>query len=100
MSDPMMGLLLLGVLFAFLAAGLWVALALAGVAAVALVFFSDAPVGLVMATTFWGHSHSWSLAALPLFILMGEILLRSCLSRDMFNGLAPGSVDCRGVCCM
>ncbi len=89
MSDPMMGLLLLGVLFAFLAAGLWVALALAGVAAVALVFFSDAPVGLVMATTFWGHSHSWSLAALPLFILMGEILLRSCLSRDMFNGLAP-----------
>ncbi|MHA3913499.1 TRAP transporter large permease [Halovulum sp. GXIMD14793] len=89
MSDPMVGLLLLGVLLAGLASGLWIALALTGVAVVALVFFSNAPVGLVMATTFWGHSHSWSLAALPLFILMGEILLRSRLSRDMFNGLAP-----------
>ncbi len=89
MSDPVTGLILLGVLFAFLASGLWIALALAGVATVALVFFSNAPVGLVMATTFWGHSHSWSLTALPLFILMGEILLRSRLSKDMFNGLAP-----------
>ena len=89
MSDPIVGLILLGVLFVFLASGLWIALALAGVAAVALVFFSNAPVGLVMATTFWGHSHSWSLTALPLFILMGEILLRSRLSKDMFNGLAP-----------
>lgn len=89
MSDPVTGLILLAVLIAFLASGLWIALALAGVAAVALVFFSNAPVGLVMATTFWGHSHSWSLTALPLFILMGEILLRSRLSKDMFNGLAP-----------
>jgi len=89
MSGPIIGLILLGILFAFLASGLWIALALAGVAAVALMLFSNAPVGLVMATTFWGHSHSWSLAALPLFILMGEILLRSRLSRDMFNGLAP-----------
>jgi tripartite ATP-independent transporter DctM subunit len=76
-------------LFLFLASGLWIALALTGVAAVALMLFSNAPIGLVMATTFWGHSHSWSLTALPLFILMGEILLRSRLSRDMFNGLAP-----------
>ncbi|NNU80121.1 TRAP transporter large permease subunit [Halovulum dunhuangense] len=89
MSDPVVGLILLGVLVVLLTAGLWIALALAGVAAVALVFFSNAPVGLVMATTFWGHSHSWSLAALPLFILMGEILLRSRLSADMFSGLAP-----------
>jgi tripartite ATP-independent transporter DctM subunit len=85
----MIGLFLLGVLFLFLASGLWIALALTGVAAVALMLFSNAPIGLVMATTFWGHSHSWSLTALPLFILMGEILLRSRLSRDMFNGLAP-----------
>lgn len=89
MSDPMIGIFLLGILLAFLASGLWIALALTGVATIALALFSNAPVGLVMATTFWGHSHSWSLTALPLFILMGEILLRSRLSRDMFNGLAP-----------
>jgi tripartite ATP-independent transporter DctM subunit len=89
MSDPLIGLVLLLVLFAMLAGGLWVAMALASVALVAIVAFSNAPAGLVMATTFWGHSHSWSLAALPLFILMGEILLRSRLSKDMFSGLAP-----------
>ncbi|MEM7643519.1 MAG: TRAP transporter large permease subunit, partial [Pseudomonadota bacterium] len=89
MSDPVIGLILLVVLFAMLAGGLWVAMALASVALVALIAFSNAPSGLVMATTFWGHSHSWSLAALPLFILMGEILLRSRLSKDMFSGLAP-----------
>ncbi|PRY95006.1 tripartite ATP-independent transporter DctM subunit [Hasllibacter halocynthiae] len=85
----LVGLALLGVLLAFLAAGVWIAIALGGVALVALLAFSNAPAGLVLATTLWGHSHSWSLAALPLFILMGEVLLRSRLSEDMFSGLAP-----------
>lgn len=89
MSDPVVGLVLLGLLFVFLAGGLWIALSLSAVAAVALAFFSNSSVGLNLAVTFWGHSHSWSLTALPLFILMGEILLRSRLSKDMFNGLAP-----------
>lgn len=85
----LVGAILLATLFLFLAAGVWVAMALGGVALIALISFSNAPAGLVLATTFWGHSHSWSLAALPLFILMGEILLRSRLSKDMFTGLAP-----------
>ncbi len=56
---------------------------------VGMVFFTDAPVGSVLATTVWGASNSWALAALPLFIWMGEILFRSRLSEDMFTGLAP-----------
>ncbi|MCL4116519.1 UNVERIFIED_CONTAM: hypothetical protein GTU68_016053 [Idotea baltica] len=89
MSDPIIALTLLGLLIALLAMGVWVAISLAIVGLVAITFFSNAPAGLVLATTFWGHSHSWSLTALPLFILMGEILLRSRLSQDMFSGLAP-----------
>ena len=89
MSDPAIFALLMAVLIGALAAGLWVALSLIVMAGVAMTFFSGAPVGLVMATTFWGNSHSWPLAALPLFILMGEILLRSRLSEDMFSGLSP-----------
>lgn len=89
LSDPAVLAILLAVLLTLLAAGVWVALALAIMALTALVFFSNAPAGLVLATTLWGHSHSWPLAALPLFILMGEILLRSRLSQDMFSGLAP-----------
>ncbi|PIB25851.1 C4-dicarboxylate ABC transporter permease [Amylibacter kogurei] len=89
MSDPIIALTLLGLLIGLLAMGVWVAVSLAIVGLVAITCFSNAPSGLVLATTFWGHSHSWSLTALPLFILMGEILLRSRLSQDMFSGLAP-----------
>ncbi|PZX15707.1 TRAP transporter large permease [Celeribacter halophilus] len=89
MSDPVVFSILLALLLGLLASGVWVAVALLTVALAGLTFFSNAPTGLVMATTLWGHSHSWPLAALPLFILMGEILLRSRLSQDMFSGLAP-----------
>ena len=47
------------------------------------------PPGAVLATTIWGNSASWTLAALPLFIWMGEILFRTKLSEEMFRGLAP-----------
>ena len=39
--------------------------------------------------SFWGSSASWTLAALPLFVWMGEILFRTKLSEEMFEGLAP-----------
>ena len=89
MSDPLIMGILLAVLLGLLAMGVWVAVALLSVGVVAMVFFTSAPVGQVLATTIWGQSHSWALAALPLFILMGEILLRSRLSEDMFKGLSP-----------
>ena len=76
-------------LFVLLGSGLWVAISLLAVAWLGMVMFTDAPTGLVLATTAWGSSNSWALAALPLFIWMGEILFRSRLSEDMFTGLAP-----------
>ncbi|MFP7671876.1 TRAP transporter large permease [Marivita sp. S0852] len=89
MSDPMIAVTLLTLLIALLASGVWVAISLSLVGLAGLVLFSNAPSGLILATTFWGHSHSWALTALPLFILMGEILLRSRISDDMFTGLVP-----------
>ena len=83
------GLILIGMLFALLSAGLWVALALFAIGLVGLEFFSAARTGLTVATTAWAGVASWSLAPLPLFIWMGEILFRSRLSEDMFAGLAP-----------
>jgi tripartite ATP-independent transporter DctM subunit len=85
----MIALTLLALLIGLLAAGVWVAVSLTIVGLTGLVLFSNAPSGLVLASTLWGHSHSWPLTALPLFILMGEILLRSRMSDDMFTGLAP-----------
>ena len=76
-------------LFLLLGSGVWVGLALLGVAFVGMELFTNRPVGDAMITTIWTSSSSWSLTALPLFIWMGEILYRTRLSEDMFRGLAP-----------
>jgi len=89
MEQVFLTVFLLIVLFALLGSGLWVAMSLLGVGLVGIVLFTEAPVGSVLATTVWGASNSWALAALPLFIWMGEILFRSRLSEDMFSGLSP-----------
>ncbi|MBX2835814.1 MAG: TRAP transporter large permease subunit [Gammaproteobacteria bacterium] len=77
------------VLFLLLGTGVWVGLALIGVAFVGMTLFSSRPPGDAMITTIWSMSSSWTLTALPLFIWMGEILFRTRLSEDMFRGLSP-----------
>ncbi|MEM7300883.1 MAG: TRAP transporter large permease subunit [Pseudomonadota bacterium] len=82
-------IIFLFVLFLLLGSGVWVGLALIGVAYVGMELFSSRPAGLSMVTTIWTSSSSWTLTALPLFIWMGEILFRTRLSEDMFRGLSP-----------
>ncbi len=77
------------VLLVLLGSGVWVGLALLGAAFAGMELFTDRPTGDSMITTIWTASSSWSLTALPLFIWMGEILFRTRLSKDMFQGLAP-----------
>ncbi len=77
------------VLFFLLGTGVWVGIALMGVAWVGMELFTTRPVGDTMITTMWASSSSWTLTALPLFIWMGEILYRTRLSEDMFKGLSP-----------
>src|SRR3954467_10787849 len=81
--------LLLGVLVLFLASGVWIAISLGIVGFVAMLFTANVPIGNVLATTVWSASASWTLAALPLVIWMGEILFRTKLSEEMFRGLSP-----------
>ena len=89
MEQVLLTLTLIVALFAFLGSGVWVAISLFGVALIGIGFFTGTPAGPVMSSTVWGASNSWELAALPMFIWMGEILFRSRLSQDMFTGLAP-----------
>jgi C4-dicarboxylate transporter, DctM subunit len=93
MAAPMDELYLTGiflfVLFLLLGTGVWIGLALLGVAWVGMTLFTSRPAGDAMITTIWTASSSWALTALPLFIWMGEILFRTRLSEDMFRGLSP-----------
>src|SRR5690606_37627387 len=81
--------LFLFVLFLLLGTGVWVGLALIGVAWVGMEIFTSRPAGDAMITTIWTSASSWTLTALPLFIWMGEILYRTRLSAELFRGLAP-----------
>ncbi len=80
---------LIVVMLLVLATGTWIALALAFVGYIALVAISSAPPITVLGTSVWQSSISWDLTALPMFIWMGEILYRTKLSEDLFEGLAP-----------
>ncbi|MDH5264444.1 MAG: TRAP transporter large permease subunit [Betaproteobacteria bacterium] len=87
--DFLITAVLIAFLFALLASGVWIGLALLGVAWIGMELFTVRPVGDAMAVTVWGSMSSWTLTALPLFLWMGEILFRTKLSEDMFRGLAP-----------
>ncbi len=91
MSMPLtdLALILLAALIIILGSGVWIAVAIGIVGLIAMVLSTSVPVGAVLATTVWSSSASWSLAALPLFIWMGEILFRTRLSEQMFRGLSP-----------
>ncbi len=88
MDHITLALLLLTVLFLLLGSGLWIALALAGTGYIAMLVVNPSP-GLFLASAYWESTGSWTLAALPMFVWMGEILFRTKLSEELFNGLAP-----------
>ncbi len=83
-----LALLLLVLLCLLLGAGLWISMALAAVGYVAMAVAHPSP-GLFLASAYWEATGSWTLAALPLFVWLGEILFRTRLSEELFNGLAP-----------
>lgn len=75
-------------LFAALLLGLHVAAAIGLVSLSLMLFLSDRPLWDAIALTTWKASTSFSLMAAPLFVLMGELLLRSGLSERMYAALS------------
>ena len=89
MTEIFLTVFFISILLFFLGTGIWVAISMIGVSALGMIFFTSRPVGDAMATTIWGTSSSWTLTALPLFVWMGEILFRTKLSENLFEGLSP-----------
>ena len=83
------GGILLILMMVLLSGGVWIAMTLAICGWVGQAFFTSTQPGLNLFSAFWESNASWELAALPLFIWMGEILFRTKLSEEMFTGLAP-----------
>ncbi|MGA1847449.1 TRAP transporter large permease [Deferribacter abyssi] len=98
-SDPLiLSFIMFGIMFLFLLSGLWIGFSLfaAAIAGMLLYKFNLPPtisvwhkIGALIANSVWNSLDSWSLTALPLFILMGEVLYRTAISTKLLNGLLP-----------
>ncbi len=89
MDITLIGVILVICMLLMLTSGIWVALTLTGLSVIGLSLIENDRIGLLLGTSSWSAVTSWSLTALPLFIWMGEILFRTRLSRDLFEGLTP-----------
>ena len=73
----------------FLGCGIWIGISLFFTSWIVLAIFTDLPVMRVLGSVIWNNVNSSSLMALPLFIMMGEVLARTKISDDLFDGLTP-----------
>src|SRR6187431_3409449 len=89
MDILVVGAILLVIMLFLLTGGVWIAMTLAICGWVGQFFFTTTQPGKNLFSAFWESNASWELAALPLFIWMGEILFRTRLSEEMFEGLSP-----------
>ncbi|MHC9234861.1 TRAP transporter large permease [Pseudooceanicola sp. 502str34] len=78
---------LVALFIVFFGAGVHIATILGGVALISGLAFSDRAFWLFAGQTFWSPSTNFVLVAVPLFLLMGEILLRAGLSERLYRAL-------------
>ena len=81
-----------GLLAFYLGIGTWIFVAILMVGMTSLVVllgFPLAQVGSIMKGTMWRTASTWELAAIPMFIFMGEIMFRTDVSDRLFRGLSP-----------
>ena len=79
-------------LMLLLASGVWIFAAMLVISVGGLYILNDYSllrIGSLMTSVQWRSMTSFELAALPLFVWMGEILFRTRLSEQIFRGLAP-----------
>jgi len=76
-----------GILVALLMGGMWIPFAI-GVAGLISIYVVDGWTGFrALGLVSWGSMNSFTLTAIPTFILMAEILQQSGVSRRFYNGL-------------
>lgn len=73
----------------FLGGSVWIGISLFLIGFGGLILFTEVPFGILMSNSVWNNTSGSAMLALPMFVWMGEILFRSRISQNLFNGLAP-----------
>ena len=93
MDALIVSLLILALVFFFLGSGMWVFAGLLMVSITGLMLvldsFSAHRIGVTVTKIMYRYASTWELAAIPMFIWMGEIIFRTDISDRLFRGLAP-----------
>lgn len=79
----------LALLFMILGSGVWISLGLIGVGVGSLELFRNLPIDRILGQTVWNVLSAPELIALPMFILMAELLFRSRFVDGLFYALEP-----------
>lgn len=87
MSILSIGVIIALLLLLLLASGLWVSFVLLLLGMLGLMMNGN-DWGHIAAGSIWSSLSVWSLTALPMFLWVGEILFRTKLSKNLFDGLA------------
>src|SRR5207249_4781482 len=89
LSDPVIGALLIALMFVLFAMGLEIAVSLGVVGVLGLLWLKGWTVGLgVVGSVAWSNATSFSFIALPLFVFMSAILLHSGIGRGLYTAVA------------
>ena len=86
------GLIVLALIVGFLGIGTWIFAGLMLVIITALALVLDFPlqrIGAIVTKIVFRSATAWELAAIPMFVWMGEMMFRTDISERLFRGLAP-----------
>lgn len=87
MNLELLTLILIASLALMLIAGQWTAFAL-GICGVLVLYLSKGMLGLTaLSSVVWNNANSYILIAVPMFLLMGEVILRSGVSGYFYRGV-------------
>lgn len=88
MSEVAVGAVGFFLLLVFMGMGLHVAVAMFGISLLGAVTYLGVPAALELGTQFWGASNSFVLTAIPLYVLLGELLVRGGFTDRMYEAIS------------
>jgi len=81
-------LFLLVIVFTLILSSAWIFLSLTLAGILAMYIFTSYDIGVMTSKIMFNSNASFVLTCLPLFIFMGELLFRSGISKQLYNGIA------------
>jgi tripartite ATP-independent transporter DctM subunit len=89
LSEPLLGTLLIALMFVLFAMGVEISVALGVVGVIGLLWLKGWTIGLgVVGSIAWSNATSFSFIAVPLFVFMSAILLHSGIGQGLFTAVA------------